>query len=259
MPVNHPESIIYEQPLNELMRVCLRLEHLFEKVRHYLQASSAWDARECLQSILEVVSIADRPELKTHLHKELSRHYNYLHGLNQMHGVDSQRLSKVLTELQDIISSLNESQGKLAGALRQNEFLNAIRLQLTNIGGACNINTPLLHYWLHQHESTRLNLLEQWFTTLKPIQRIVGTLLQLIRTSSTASSKEALDGFFEMALNPKQSLQLLRIELKSDLKIYPEISSGRHRVCIRFLQPCFEGKNLAVEDAVNFKLTLCVL
>ncbi len=72
------EPIIYEQPVNEHMRVCLRLEHLFEQAMHWLHGTHSWDSRAALAVILEIINVLDRPDLKTKLVKELSRYITVL-------------------------------------------------------------------------------------------------------------------------------------------------------------------------------------
>lgn len=257
--MNWNQTIHYEQPVNELIRVCLRIEQLFEQIRHHFQQQSIWDSRECLQSILEVVSIADRPELKTTLSKELVRHYANLSKLSQNPTIDNGRLGQILDQLGSTVHALNTSQGKLAGGLRDNEFLNTIRLQLTNLGGACNVNTPALNFWLRQNPVTQKQQLAGWFKHLEPLRDILVLLLKLVRESSISEFKMAPHAFYEVNLDPKQSIQLLRVELPIEEVIYPEISAGRHRACIRFLQPNFNGRALKVEREVLFKLTCCVL
>ena len=102
-------SIVYEQPFNELTRVCLRCAFLFQKIEHYKEQSNPWDSRECLQSILEVVSLMDRPELKTNLHKALVRYQLYLRGLTQQPHVDPTKLEAVLFQLEQSLQIITQT------------------------------------------------------------------------------------------------------------------------------------------------------
>jgi len=173
--------------------------------------------------------------------------------------VDNRRLESILDKLNFNIQVLSRSQGKLASKLKENEFLQTVRMQLTNIGGPCNINTPLLNYWLHQPAMIRQKLLTGWLVELETLQDVITIILQLIRESAIAEFKSAQNGFYEMNLDSKQPLQLLRIELPANQAIYPEISSGRHRLCIRFLRPDFNARDVKVEIDIMFKLTVCNL
>ena len=45
--------MIYEQPLNKQVRLCLRLEYLFDQANHYLGKDSVWDSHQLLKLILD--------------------------------------------------------------------------------------------------------------------------------------------------------------------------------------------------------------
>ena len=56
--------IIYEQPLNELIRICLRLEYLFGLIK---QGRKNTDNRQTIRAMLDILSITERPDLRTKL------------------------------------------------------------------------------------------------------------------------------------------------------------------------------------------------
>lgn len=58
------DSIIYEQPLNEIVRTCLRLEHVFHSAHHFLAKSNTWDYRAAVRALTEIMAILDRPDFK---------------------------------------------------------------------------------------------------------------------------------------------------------------------------------------------------
>jgi cell division protein ZapD len=61
------EPVIYEQPVNEHVRVCLRLEQLFNQTLHWMRGTSAWDSRAAISALLEILNVLDRPDLKAKL------------------------------------------------------------------------------------------------------------------------------------------------------------------------------------------------
>src|SRR5690606_23449267 len=121
------------------------------------------------------------PELKSSLYKELTRHHCFISSLKQKPGIDQSCFNHTLEQLSFSLEQLNESQGKFAADLKTNEFLNAIRMQLSNIGGACNINTPLLKFWLHQPNAIQQQQLSKWMKELNSLQDAITLLLKLIR------------------------------------------------------------------------------
>ena len=68
------DAIIYEQPLNERIRTFLRLEFLFSQAAQHLHDDSQWGSRNTLTSLLDILSIFGRTDLKTEVLKELERH-----------------------------------------------------------------------------------------------------------------------------------------------------------------------------------------
>ena len=68
-------SLIYEYPLNERIRVLLRLETLFQQLQHDLEGSSRWDSRAALLTFIELLGFIGRGELRAELLKELERHH----------------------------------------------------------------------------------------------------------------------------------------------------------------------------------------
>ena len=71
-------TIIYEQPLNERIRAFLRLEFLFAQSAQHLRDDSQWGSRCTLSSLLDILSIFGRTDLKTEVLKELERHSSTL-------------------------------------------------------------------------------------------------------------------------------------------------------------------------------------
>jgi cell division protein ZapD len=255
------DIIVYEQPLNEHIRVCLRLEHLFDQVLINIDSTSEWASRTAILSILETVNVIDRPDLKTKLTKALTQHASTLSQLEILPQVDSSKLRSVLGELDRLIDQLYATQGKIGQVLRTNEFLNNVRQHLYNPGGAVNFSNPALQLWLHSPSVNRIEDLQTWFKEFDQIRDVVGLLLRLTRESSVPIEKYADNGFYQQALDPNVSCELVRVAVPIQAKLYPEISVGRHRLSVRFLEPnCHEqGRSKQANSNIKFKLTCCVL
>lgn len=255
------DIIVYEQPLNEHIRVCLRLEHLFNQVLINIDNSSEWSSRTALLAILETVNVIDRPDLKTKLTKALTQHANTLSQLEILPQVDSSKLKSVLSDLDRLIDQLYSTQGKIGQNLRTNDFLNSIRQHLYNPGGAVNFSNPGLQLWLQQPAVNRIQDLKTWFKEFNQIRDVVELLLRLTRESSIPAEKYADKGFYQQALDPNASCEMVRVTLPLTANLYPEISVGRHRLSVRFLEPnCHEqGRSKQVDSNIKFKLTCCAL
>lgn len=255
------DIIIYEQPLNEHIRVCLRLEHLFEQILININEPNEWCSRNALLALLETTNVIDRPDLKTKLTKALTQHAATLTQLEVLPQVDSDKLRSILNELDRLIDQLYATQGKLGQNLRNNEFLNSIRQHLYNPGGAVNFSNPGFQLWLQQPATTRISDLKTWFIEFDQLRDVVALLLSLTRQSSVAVEKFADKGFYQQALDPNLSCELVRVAVPKTANLFTEISAGKHRLTVRFLEPnCHEqGRSKQCDYNLKFKLTCCAL
>lgn len=255
------DIITYEQPLNEHIRVCLRLEHLFQQILLNIDNSSEWGSRTAILALLETANVIDRPDLKTKLTKALTQHAATLTQLEVLPQVDSSKLRTVLSDLDRLIDQLYATQGKIGQNLRNNEFLNAIRQHLYNPGGAVNFSNPAFQLWLQKPAVNRMADLKIWFKEFDLLRDVVDILLRLTRQSSLPTEKYADNGFYQQALDPHAICELVRVIVPVNSNLYPEISVGRHRLSVRFLEPnCHElGRSKQVDYNVTFKLTCCSL
>lgn len=251
------QNIIYEQPLNEIIRTCLRLEHSFKQVTHSLSEPSAWDSRLALSGIFNIMTILDRPDLKNKLTKELQRHHDNLSKLVHLPKVDTTRLQTVLNNIHQTMQAMLKMPGKLYSPLQNAAFLDHVRLQLQS--GVSNIESSLFRYWLHLPAAHRIQQLTHCYQSFEVIEQAVRLLLSMLRESNAPKLQIATKGFYETSLDPKMNCQLISVTLKTNLPVYPEISVGRHHVCVRFLESTGDGQPIPVETDIDFGLTLGVL
>lgn len=253
------DTIVYEQPVNEHTRACLRLEHLFNQAHHALSGTSIWDSRLSLASLIDILNILDRPDLKTKLTKELYRHLANFTRLEQTPHIDKSKLSSVLAELESIVDHLQTKNGKIAQDLRDNEFIASIRQHLFNPGGGCGFEIPSYHHWLQMPINIRTYDLKNWFGQLTIIHSAVNLLLRLVRESNTPQSIIAHEGFYQSSLDPQIPCQLVRLAIPTHFNVYPEISIGRHGLCIRLFNPNLTERPAPTTQSVTISLTCCVL
>ncbi len=252
------EHIIFEQPINEHIRVCLRLEHLFDQMFHWLHGTSSWDSRAALAALLEILNVLDRPDLKAKLVKELTRYSSLLSRFNETPHIDRTKLAAVLEDIEQTIHHLHNMQGRIAQHLRDNDFLISVRQHLLNPGGGCSFDVPIYHFWLQQPPSERIGQLTHWLGSLKIIHTAVSLALRLIRQSSAPQLHVAHAGFYQSALDSAASIQLIRVIVPYGAGVYPEISVGRHGVSIRFYRLDLSERATQTTEDIRFHLTVCV-
>jgi hypothetical protein len=61
----------YEQPLNERMRTFMRLEFLYQQLLYNCDVDSNWATRGAISSLLEIMAILTRGDVRSEVHKEL--------------------------------------------------------------------------------------------------------------------------------------------------------------------------------------------
>lgn len=247
-------AIIYEQPLNELIRVCLRLEQLFLQIDHLLPDTSAMGTRKLIVLISNLLQLLDRPDLKAKLAKELSHHYNMLNRLSNLPKIDQDKLQETLKQLDTLSRNFIDSNRKIGQNLREIELLNTLRLHFSTPGGGCSFDVPVFHFWLQQPHDRRQETIKTWISEFNQIRTATSLILQLIREGIKVHEKSAEHGFYQELLDPQLNLKLIRVAVPTSAPAYPEISVGRHFMSIRFFTPNIVERPTQYPDNLNFWL-----
>lgn len=251
--------LAFEQPLNERVRTLLRLEFLFAQHRHHRTDKTPWGARATLHALLDILTLVSRSDLRSDIVKELTDQHAALSRLRARPGVDPQRLNTVLDE---IAAALNTMQSLnttfVGGALRDNEFLISVLHRSTIPGGTCAFDLPGYHWWLSQAYPQLLRDLDVWFTELKPYEQAIALLLRLLRNSTEPAAVVAVSGVY--LYSPAATYALVRALVPAEYQVYPEISAGRHRFTVRFMN--FRDPNQRSQQStqdIAFQLQCCAL
>lgn len=251
------DVIIYEQPLNELVRVCLRLEQLFLHLDQLILDTSVLGTRNVMVVIINLLNLLDRPDLKAKLAKELGHHLNLLSRLENTPQIDEKKLRKLLNQIEDLVRCFINSNGKIGQSLREIELLNNLRLHLASPGGSCSFDIPVYHYWLQQPAETRLEIIQNWLEEFKNIRLATQLMLKLIREGNKNQPKTAVKGFYQELLDPHLNLRLIRVAIPTQISAYPEISINRHFVGVRFLVPNILERPIQHQADFPFWLSYC--
>jgi cell division protein ZapD len=251
-------QVIFEHPLNERIRTFLRLEHLFEKVEHFVPQAEHWSTRAAVDGLLDIVAITARADIKTELLKEIDRNLSTLARIRNQPGVDPQALSQVMRQLEDAASGIHALPGAIGAEARDDEFLKSIAQRNSIPGGACSFDLPLYHHLLTQSPEHRTERLQRWMGDMQAVSSAVRLVLSLARSSARPRQVIAETGFYQEALNPQVPAQLVRVGFAADLPLYPEISGHKNRFSIRFMTTNGDGRPSQSRDDVPFSLTCCV-
>jgi cell division protein ZapD len=254
------DNIVYEQPLNERVRTFLRLEHLFDTEDHFLANESEWDSRACLTLLLDIIDMLGRSDVKTELIKELERHAVTLTNLKKNPDIDLERLEIILGDINFHLEVLRDSSYQPGQMLRQDELITSIKQRSSIPGGSCNFDLPAYHHWLQNSIAERNHDLDKWREDLLVIKNSIRLALHMIRNNANPVIEQALNGFFQKPIKGNIVCQMVRVVMPKGSTYFPEISGGKHRFTVRFLeQDSTADRPVQTKKSVEFELHCCIL
>jgi cell division protein ZapD len=136
---------------------------------HQIQDPTELGTRNVIASIINLLQLLDRPDLKAKLAKELSHQTSLLVRLQNTPEIDHEKLNILLKQLEDLARRFIDSSKKIGQNLRDVELLNNLRLHLASPGGGCSFDIPLYHYWLNQPAPERQNGLMNLIIFVRPL------------------------------------------------------------------------------------------
>lgn len=253
------EYISYEFPLNERMRVFIRLEQLFLQLDHFLAGSSIWDKRASVGTLVDILQVFSRHDLKAETLKELERHANRLNQLSSHEGVDTKKLRKILDDLNSTSKILYATNGKTDISSMKSDLFQTISQRSSIPGGTCSFDLPSYHYWLEQEKQRQDEDLNMWINQFSPIRTAVDLILNFIRQSGGITKETAHLGFYQATLDQTQPYQIVIIKLLRTTPYFVEISGGKHRLTTRFMSASSGNTRPKQADTdVQFLLSYCI-
>jgi cell division protein ZapD len=253
-----PEPSIFEQPLNERMRTFLRLDFLYSQALYHNEKASPWGSRAAVDSLLNILAILTRGDIRSDVLKEIERHLVLLNEFQHRQGIDTARLRALLANLVRLRSGLAAVGAAWLQPLRDSEFLAAIKHRSAIPGGTCEFDLPDYFFWLNQPPEQRTEAFSRWLIQLRPLCDAITELLWLTRQNGRAREELAAGGVFNVAFDRDTPYQLLRICLPAAMPLYPEISGSHYRCNLRFLQwHGLDQRPTQTEADVPFTLVCC--
>lgn len=259
-PAADPFDLSYELPLNERIRTILRLEHLFGQANSARERGDPLSNHAALAALIDVLDIITRIDVKSELVKELDRINGVLRELGNNPGVQLELLNETIATVDGLLAGLKAPAYQPGARLKNDELIAQIRQRISIPGGLCPFDVPSLHHWLNQPADFRRAAFDSWCEDLTLIRDSCLEVLSLLRTSTVAHRETATAGFFQYNNEDSHPLQLVRVMIHSGLGAFPEISGGKHRFTIRFLEQHDTGSRPQQTDQdVTFALQVCWL
>ncbi len=113
-PASQPARavILYEYPFNERIRTYLRLEDLFRRLGELVPRTHALDHHFAIQTILEVMDVAARADMKTDVLKDLEKHKQQLNSYRGNPAISEAALAQIVGQLDSSFTALHAIPGK---------------------------------------------------------------------------------------------------------------------------------------------------
>ena len=252
------EWITYEQPLNERMRTFLRLNFLFDQAEFHAQGSSTWQSRAAVSSLLDVLAILTRGDVRQEVIKELERYSTELLAFRSEPEVDRQKLNETLDDISLILKGLDATGSNILQSLKESDFLNSVRHRSAIPGGTCEFDLPDYRHWLSLSYEQRVSDFSDWLSLLAPLRQGVAKVLWLLRESAASQDQIARAGMYQHVLERGVAVQLLRVSLLASNGVFPEISGNQHRFTVRFhTWHDVASRPAQSTDDIEFRLACC--
>ncbi len=253
-----PAPVDYEQPLTERMRIFLRLEFLYQQALYHAEYPVDFSARAAVTSLLEIMTILSRGDVRSEALKELERQADLLRRFARQPGVDASRLESLLAHVEQLREDLNAAGPHYIQSLKDCEFLSAIKHRSAIPGGTCIFDLPDYAYWLQLPFKERAHTFAGWMAVLRPLCDAVTEVLWLTREANEPADALARGGMYQHSPTRSDQLTLIRVLLPAGANIYPEISGGQHRFTIRFLTwTGIDNRPSQTAEDVRFLMALC--
>jgi len=108
-----PKYQTFEQPLNERIRMCLRIETLMKRYHYFEALKGDWSAYNAMLTILELTALLERGDFKQELMKELERQHVALKALSKHQEIDQSKLDLILSKQKIALDRIHRLDGKL--------------------------------------------------------------------------------------------------------------------------------------------------
>ena len=248
----------YELPLSERMRTFLRLEFLYQQMLYNCEDESGWATRATISTLLDILAILSRGDVRGEVHKELDYQIALLQRFQSQPGVDTATLDSLIRNLignRDEVAAIGT---QFLQPIKESEFLRAIQHRNSIPGGTCEFDMPEYNHWLRQPYSRRSEDLSLWIGAIRPLCDAVVEVLWLVRESGEALDKTAINGMYQHSMQKDANCRLLRVVLPESGSLFPEISGSPHRFTIRFLEwSSIDRRAVQTGHDIAFQLAIC--
>ncbi len=236
----------------------MRLEFLYQQMLYNSELEADWSTRAATSSLLEIMAILTRGDVRSDVMKELDFQIEGLHRFEAQPEVDERRLRNLIANLSASRDELEAAGTGFLQPLKDCEFLSSIKHRSAIPGGTCEFDLPEYNHWLRQTYARRQQDMARWLGIIRPVCDAVIEVLWLIREIAQPIDTVASNGMYQHRMQRDASCRLLRVTLPEESRLYPEISGSQHRFTVRFLEwSTIDSRAVQTKEDVAFKISIC--
>lgn len=243
-------TVLFEYPLNEKMRTWLRIEFLLNQIKRNI-SDNPNSALSFFSSMSELLEVIDREDLKPDLIADLEDKHAKLKLWESAPDINLQSLNKKLVEFDDCLKELKKESNEV-NELKEDKLFSSIRKRRMIPGGCCGFDLPNFHLWMALPSSERRQEIDKLLLLIKTLDDAVFLILEYVRATGFFNNKKVLESYTQVN---DSMLNLLRIKVSTDYKVYPQISGNGLRFTLRFL-PFNEQDDNGRDIEVEYKMAL---
>jgi len=243
-------AAIYEEPVDERIRKFLKLENYFLKLNYHKEIDTPYDSYISLCNLIKIYNTLTRVEVKSEVIREIDFHKQRYAEYIKIDTSDKIKLHSIMEKQDVILNNLYNLKSDYLNELNNDEFFQFCIKHYESL-------TTELDYWLTRDHIIRLNQINLWLESVRPIEDSVHFCLEILRKSSETKEVCANNGFHLVKLNQEKKIRLLRITMQSDNYFFPRISLGPQRATISFMLLNEDNKYIQIKDNITFVLDLC--
>lgn len=252
------EGTLFEFPLNERIRAFLRLEAMFNELDHFIATKSNWEIQSGIYTLNKLLHFLERKDYKLEIIQELEKQAANLNKLSNNPDVDKSSLTLAISSTENYAEIFRKLNKSYDDSIRKDELLSTIRLRAATANLTSSVDLPCLHSWLNISHEKKQDRLSYWSEHFAQLQSVVSFILASIRKTSLFEKRQATLGSYQQTLNPSLNHSLIRISTTNARVVYPEISGGKHRVNVRFLEMhSYNERPQQVDDSLDFHISFC--
>ncbi|MFT6529815.1 MAG: cell division protein ZapD [Psychrosphaera sp.] len=245
---------IYEHPLNERVRILMRLELLFGLLDANKEVSKEVNIHSFFNALFNCIEVLERNDIRPTLafyldllEKNMIRWSTH----PDIHNDSLQTKLKEAIKLQNQVATMS----KACHTLKDDKFLASLRPRFAIAGGTCGFDLPQLDYWCNKPLKLRTQDVNEWLDILGPLRQALDFSLLFLRESTPFEKKSAINSFYQDVCG--EQVSLLRVKYDADLGVFPMISGSKHRYAISFMMPDKMLVKTSVDDTIEFQLSTC--